>query len=229
MTAAPPPAHSRSRAWAVGALVVVVLAAAVVIVLRLYAPAPQRGGVEGAVPSPGAPPAPVEQGGTAASGCLGGESRDAAMVQAAQQSAGHDPTGAVEVSTAFVRWLNQYPYPEDAAQAQQTLLSAQAPTRDLVAFFETGPDLSGGLVAASEPYWLSTVTGVYHVESAEPDAVTASIGTALVRDGELSPTLKGSITVTVVWEDGRWAFVRSEGTRTTEDLFSIGAPFSGGC
>ena len=229
MTAAPPPTRRRSRAWAVGALLVVVLVAAVVIVLRLYAPGPDRDAVEGAAPSPGAPPTPVEAAETAVSGCLGGETRDAAMVQAAQQSAGHDETGAVEVSTAFVRWLNQYPYPGDAEQVQQSAMSAQAPTRDLVGFFATEPDLSGGLVAANEPYWLSTVTGVYVVESAEPDAVTASIGTALVRDGELSPTLKGSITVTVAWEDGRWVFVRSEGTRTTEDLFAIGAPFSGGC
>jgi hypothetical protein len=226
----PAPAPSRLRRnWAIGALVAVVLAAGVVIVLRLYAPAPERGAEERSAPDPASPPVPAETTAAAVSGCLGGGTRDAAMVQAAQQGAGHDENGAVEVAAAFVRWLNQYPYPDDVEQVQQTALSSEAPTRDLVAFFDSEPDLSGGLVAESEPYWLSTVSGVYVVESAEPDTVTASIGTALVRDGELSPTLKGSITVTVAWEGDRWRFVRSEGTRTTEDLFAIGAPFGGGC
>jgi len=228
MSIAPPPSRIR-RTVAVGVLVVVVLAAVVVIALRVYSPGDDVEGAGGPAASPQAPPEEAEQSAAPVSGCLGGDTRDAAMVQAAQQAAGHSETGAVEVSAAFVRWLNQYPYPADAGQVQQTAISATAPTRDLVAFFETEPDLSGGLVAANEPYWLSTVTGVFHVESSEPDAVTASIGTALVRDGELSPSLKGSITVTVSWEDGRWVFVRSEGTRTTEDLFAIGAPFSGGC
>ena len=210
-------------------LVVLVAAAGVVIALRLYAPGSERDSRERPGTDPAAPPSPVETTAAPVSGCLGGDTRDAAMVIAAQESAGHDENGAVEVAAAFVRWLNQFPYPEDVERVQQTAISAEAPTRDLVAFFDTEPDLSGGLVAESEPYWLSTVSGVYVVESAEADAVTASIGTALVRDGELSPSLKGSITVTVSWENGRWTFVRSEGTRTTEDLFSIGTPFGGGC
>ena len=211
------------------ALVVLVVAAGVVIALRLYAPGPENDAPGRADSDPSAPPSPVGTTAVAVSGCLGGDTRDAAMVIAAQESAGHSENGAVEVAAAFVRWLNQYPYPEDAELVQQTAISADAPTRDLVAFFDSEPDLSGGLVAETEPYWLSTVSGVYFVESAEADVVTASIGTGLVRDGELSPTLKGSITVTVSWEDGRWTFVRSEGTRTTEDLFSIGTPFGGGC
>jgi hypothetical protein len=211
------------------ALVVLVVAAGVVIALRLSAPGPERDSPGGAGIDPAAPPDPVETTAATVSGCLGGDTRDAAMLIAAQESAGHSESGAVEVAAAFVRWLNQYPYPEDIERVQQEAISSEAPTRDLVAFFDSEPDLSGGLVAESEPYWLSTVSGVYYVESAEADAVTASIGTALVRDGELSPSLKGSITVTVSWEDGRWTFVRSEGTRTTEDLFSIGTPFGGGC
>jgi len=229
MSVAPPPSRLRRR-WAVGALVVLVLAAGVVVALRLYAPGTQNSGAGRPSADPATPPtAPQSTASATVSGCLGGDTRDAAMVQAAQQGAGHDEVGAVEVAAALVRWLNQYPYPEDVEQVQQTALSTGAPTRDLVAFYDSEPDLSGGLVAQSEPYWLSTVSGVYLVESAEPDTVTASIGTALVRDGELSPTLKGSITVTVSWEDGRWTFVRSEGTRTTEDLFAIGTPFGGGC
>ena len=228
MSAAPQKSRLRSR-WAIGALVVVVIAAVVVIAVRVYSSDSEPGGAGSSDPRESESPAPVEPSAAAVTGCLGGEQRDAAMVRAAQDAADQSEVGAVEVSAAFVRWLNQYPYPADAEQVQQSALSAEAPTRDLVAFFSTEPDLSGGLVPEEEPYWLSTVSGVYFVESADADAVTASIGTALVRDGELSPTLKGSITVTVSWEDGRWTFVRSEGTRTTEDLFAIGTPFSGGC
>ena len=226
---APADKTRRRRSWAIGALIVVVLAAVTVIAVRVYSSGPDSESADRPSSNASSTPAPVEPTESAVTGCLGGEQRDAAMVRAAQGSAEHSEPGAVEVAAAFVRWLNQYPYPADAEQVQQSAMSAEAPTRDLVGFFETEPDLSGGLVAANEPYWLSTVSGVYYVEAAEPDVVTASIGTALVRDGELSPTLKGSITVTVSWEDGQWAFVRSEGTRTTEDLFSIGTPFSGGC
>ena len=222
--------RSRLRWWALGALGVVVVAALVIIVVRIYAPGGESGDGGGGAPSvSGRTPSSESTADSVATGCLGGESRDAAMVRDAQQSADHSESGAVEVAAAFVRWLNQYPYPDDADDVQNSALSADAPTRDLVAFFDTEPDLSGGLVADDEEYWLSTVSGVYVVEDAEPDRVTASIGTALVRDGELSPTLKGSITVTVSWEDDQWAFVRSAGTRTTEDLFAVGIPFGGGC
>lgn len=164
-------------------------------------------------------------------GCLGGSTRDSAMVLAAGASAPHTSNGAIEVSTAFVRWLNRYPYPPavDITVIQKDALSTRAPTKDIVAFFDTKPNLSGGLVADGTPYNLSTVPGVFHLESATANEVTTSIGTALVVDGALSPTLKGSITVTVAWEDGGWKFVSSEGTRTTQELYTIGRPFSSGC
>ena len=59
--------------------------------------------------------------------------------------------------------------------------------------------------------------------------VVATIGTGLVVEGELSPTLKGSVTVTVRWERDEWKFVKSAGTRTTQDLYAIGHAFTGGC
>ena len=229
MSAAPHASHRR-RSWAIGALIVVVLAAGVVIALRIYSPGADRGDSGGSPTGEESQPAPAEtNAAVTATGCLGGEARDAGMVRAAQQEADHTEIGAVEVAAAFVRWLNQYPYPQNVEEVQRSSISVDAPTRDLVAFFDTEPDLSGGLVPQNEPYWLSTVSGVYAVDEATADTVTASIGTALVRDGELSPTLKGSITVTVSWEDEQWAFVRSAGTRTTEDLFATGTPFSGGC
>ena len=164
-------------------------------------------------------------------GCLGGSDRDAAMVLAAQADAPQTTGGAIEVATAFVRWLNQYPYPTaaDIAEIEGSGLADEAPTSDIASFFADEPNLSGGLVPDRTEYYLSTVPGVYHLESAADDSLTVSVGTALVIEGAMSPTLKGSITVTVKWEDGRWKFVSSEGTRTTEDLYSIGLPFASGC
>jgi hypothetical protein len=174
-------------------------------------------------PSPVADPAPT--------GCLGGPQRNAAMILKAQKLAPHTTNGAVEVATAFVRWLNQYPYPSAGtyAEIEKTGLSSSAPTQDLAKFFASDPNLSGGLVPDGTTYYPSTVPGVYHVESAATDSVSASIGTGFVVQGVLSPTIRGSITVTVQWEDGVWKFVSSKGTRTTEDLFSIGTPFTDGC
>jgi hypothetical protein len=153
------------------------------------------------------------------------------MVVAAQAAAPQDEVGATEVATAFVRWLNQFPYPTtaDIAVVEASGIAAEAPTQDVQAFFASNPNLSGGLVPDGETYYLSTIPGVYHVESASADDVTVSVGTGLVIDGALSPTLKGSITVRVVWEDGDWKFVSSKGTRTTEDLYAIGEPFAAGC
>jgi hypothetical protein len=167
----------------------------------------------------------------APTGCLGGSTRDANMVLSAEKLAPHTTNGAVDVATAFVRWLNQYPYP--TANTYSTIekdgLAKSAPTQDLTSFFASDPNLSGGFVPDNTAYYASTVPGVYHVESATTDTVSASIGTGLVVNGALSPTLRGSITVTVQWERGSWKFVTSKGVRTTESLYSIGTPFIAGC
>jgi hypothetical protein len=153
------------------------------------------------------------------------------MVLAAQKVAPHTTNGAVEVAAAFTRWLDQYPYPtsSDAQKIEDQSLADSAPTRDLVAFFAKKPNLSGGLVPDGESYYLSTIPGVYHVESAGTNEVVVSVGTGLVANGSLSATLRGSVTVTVEWQSGNWKFVRSTGTRTTQDLYAIGTPFTGGC
>lgn len=177
------------------------------------------------------PSANAQPSGQEPTGCLGGSARDGAMVLAAQAAAPQDQVGAIEVATAFVRWLNQYPYPSsaDIAMVEESGISMTAPTQDIQEFFDSEPNLSGGLVEDGVTYYLSTVPGVYNVETATSDEVSVSIGTALVIDGALSPTLKGSIAVLVAWEDGAWKFVSSEGTRTTEDLYAIGQPFTAGC
>ena len=213
--------------WIVVGVVVaaVLLATGVALGQR---PGADPGGSPSGVPSssPSASTADVEP-----TGCLGGETRDAVMVLAARSAAPQTSNGAIEVGAAFVRWLNQFPYPSsaDIAAVQGDALSASSPTKDIAAFFATKPNLSGGLVADESRYFLSTVPGVYYLESAAPDEVTASIGTGLVVDGALSPTLKGSITVTMKWEDGGWKFLSSVGTRTTQELYSIGRPFTAGC
>lgn len=208
---------------------------AVVVVSAIIAALTVSGVIPAPQPTTTQSPAPTIEPTTGAgaepTGCLGGETRDAAMVLAAQAAAPQTSNGAIEVATAFVRWLNQYPYPStaDIATIEMEGLASSAPTKDVAGFFAGNPNLSGGLVPDGTTYYLSTLPGVYNLEAAAPDEVTASIGTALVIDGALSPTLKGSITVTVVWESGSWKFVNSEGTRSTEELYSIGRPFTGGC
>lgn len=166
----------------------------------------------------------------APTGCLGGESRDAEMLLAADAAAPHTTSGAVEFATAYVRWMHQFPNPsaDDATEAK-AVFAASNDDFDLVGYLAGKPNLSGGVVEDGRTFYSSTVPGVWDVESESDDKVTVSIGTAFVVDGQLSASLRGSITVTVVWEDGGWRFESSEGTRTTEDLFSIGTGFTGGC
>ena len=166
-------------------------------------------------------------------GCLGGDGLDSAMLIAAQEKAGHDSAGAVEVAAALMRWAYRYPYPavEDANAASAAVISSEAPDsfRDLSGFFATEPNLSGGIVADKTDYRLSTVTGVWYLDAETPDEVTASIGAAFVVGGELSSSLKASTTITLRWEDGAWRADQLAGTHTTEELFEIGTPFTGGC
>jgi hypothetical protein len=216
----------------------VVVALIVVAAIAVFATVTMTNGKSNAEPTqnPGSSsvPAPSVTSGdsdTTPTGCLGGTGRDAAMVLEAQDLAPQTSTGAVEVAAAFVRWLNQYPYPtaEDARLIQTHALAEEAPTQDIAGFFESGPNLSGGLVPDHTDYYLSTVAGVYHIESVSPEAASISIGTSLVENRAISPSLKGSITVSLAWEDGGWKFVSSEGTRTTEDLFAVGQDFTDGC
>lgn len=221
------PATQRSRLpWILLAVVIViglVIAAVAYFGNRGATTTPKPSSSSSASPSAVSDPAPT--------GCLGGKGRNAAMVLAAQKTAPHTTNGAVEVAAAFTRWLDQYPYPSspDSQQIQDKSLASSAPTKDLVAFFASNPNLSGGLVPDGESYYLSTIPGVYHVESAETNEVIVSVGTGLVTDGSLNATLRGSVTVTVEWQSGNWKFVRSTGTRTTQDLYAIGTPFTGGC
>lgn len=164
-------------------------------------------------------------------GCLGGTARDSAMILKAAETANPDESGAVEVATAFVRWIQRYPYPtaDEAAQVGDAVLTDDSFTSNLPEYLAAEPDLSGGIVPAGTTYYMNTVPGVWFVESSEPSRVTVSIGSGYVIDGALSSTLRSSITVTLALEDGRWKIADAEGTRTPDELYKVGHPFTGGC
>jgi hypothetical protein len=167
----------------------------------------------------------------APTGCLGGSSRDAAMVLTAQKTAPHTTNGAVEVATAFTRWIQRFPYPDaaEAAKLSTRIMAKPSFTDDLTAYLAASPDLSGGIVPKGTNYYMSTVPGVWHLESGSADKVVASLGTGFVIDGTLSTTLRSSITVTLAWQGGVWKIADANGTRTTQELYTIGTAFTGGC
>ena len=167
---------------------------------------------------------------TEPTGCLGGTARDAAMVLAAQAAAPHTSNGAVEFATAFVRWIQRYPYPSsDEAQQLQTVLADDSFTDDLASYLAGEPDLSGGIVERGTEYYMNTVPGVWNLESVADDDVTVSIGSGYVIDGELSSTLRSSITITTHWSGSAWTIASADGTRTPAELYEIGTPFTEGC
>ena len=229
MTDTPRPVRTRPRwPWIVGALALLVV---LVVVFALTA---ARGGDDRAVPAT-TPPTPTststDEPGAAVSGCIGGRERDAAMLVAAQKAAPHSANGAASFAAAFVRWLYQYPTPpaSDVQTVAKRIYSTGADSKKVIDYLAGSPNLSGGLVPDGQPFYVSTVPGVFYVESATPDKVSVSVGGGLVTDGALSATLRESVTVTAQWESGAWHVVESKGTRTTQDLFAIGTAFSGGC
>lgn len=186
--------------------------------------------------NPGAAPAPSSSANhddPAPTGCLGGTAKDAAMVLAAQKAAPHSSNGAAEVAAALVRWAYQYPYPSEADSdaVSETLIASSAPSTfpAFSEFFASGPNVSGGLVDDGVPYSVSTVPGVWNLESYSESTAKVTIGGGLVEEGALSPTLKVSATVTLDWEAGGWKLVGIQGTRTTESLYSVGTPMTAGC
>ena len=164
-------------------------------------------------------------------GCLGGSTRDAAMVIRAMNTAGQQKMGAVEVAASFTRWIQRYPYPSatEAGEVGSSVLAKKSFTSNLAEYLAATPDLSGGIVPIGTTYYMNTVPGVWYIESANSDRVTVSIGSGYVIDGALSTTLRSSITITLVRESDRWKVANADGTRTPGDLYRIGHPFDGGC
>lgn len=153
------------------------------------------------------------------------------MMIAAANQANAGESGAVDLAASFVRWFQRYPYPtaDEASKVQPELLAKDSFTTDLVGYLAAEPDLSGGIVPRNTPYYMSTVPGAWHVESSTSDQVVVSIGTGFVVNGELSSTLRSSITITLHIEAGRWRIANADGTRTPADLYKVAQPFTGGC
>ena len=216
------------RIWPWLAIGAAVLAAIVITIIVLgHGPA----GAPNTSPSnPDTSASPVP-GDADPTGCLGGNARDSAMILSAVKIAGSGNSGAIDVAASFTRWIQRYPYPT-AAEADEVgagVLAKNAFTSNLADYLASKPDLSGGIVTTGTTYYMNTVPGVWYVESSDSNKVTVSIGSGYVIDGSLSPTLRSSITVTLMREGNQWKVASADGTRTPTDLYRIGHPFTGGC
>ena len=221
------PTTRRRWPWIVVAIVVVV---AIIVLLVVHF----AGGTSTPIASPTSShskSSSVPASDPSPSGCLGGARRDATMVLNAQKAAPRTSNGAADMAAAFVRWIQRYPYPSasDASEIQSGVLAKKSFTTNLVTYLAGKPDLSGGIVPAGENYYMSTVPGVWNLESSSASKTVVTIGSAFVINGAVSSTLRSSITITETWQLGGWHIANVAGTRSTEQLFSIGHPFTGGC
>ncbi|MCS5732428.1 hypothetical protein [Herbiconiux daphne] len=208
-----------------------VIAAAVIVLVIALRPAPTTQVDAAPVPTP--TPSTTVVMDQEPTGCLGGPERNAAMLLAAQAAAPHTTNGAVELAAAMVRFTFRDPSvsADEAAQVEPILFASTATPqfRDLTGALPQGQNNSSGVVPNGTPFYLSTVPGVWHVESAEPDRVEVSVGAGYVVDGELSAQLRSSSTLALVWEDDTWKLESGSISRTTQDLYAIGTTFTGGC
>ncbi|TFD84038.1 hypothetical protein E3T61_19920 [Cryobacterium lactosi] len=170
-------------------------------------------------------------------GCLGGQDRNANMVLTAQADAKHTTYGAVEVATAFYRWLWQTPNPAaNTAEASAVSEAVMASTandafRDLTAGYQAmaGTDITAGQVPIGTPFHLSTTNGLWTVsEGSTTDKVEVNIAAGYVVNGELSPTKAAVISQTMVWENDGW-HIESAGTPDQAKLAAGGTRYTGGC
>lgn len=183
-------------------------------------------------PAPSSTPRPTGSAptfdGRGPNGCAGGEAINADMVLNAQAEAEHNTDGAVEVAAAFTRWLVRSPLPsqEEAQKLERDAMAQDAKVDDLAVFVAQSPEL---LPTEGTEAHLSTLNGVWQIESSAADAVTASIGTRILVDGAVDPANAGSVTVDVKWEDGAWKIVNGEFRVAVDVLFQNGIEFDGGC
>jgi hypothetical protein len=166
-------------------------------------------------------------------GCLGGLDRNAAMVLTAQKAASHTPYGAVEVATAFYRFIWQGPTPSqnelESVGASLMASDANSAFRDLVRSSAEVPDITGGVVPQGLPFHLSTTNGVWLTDDDSSDGrVTVDIATGYVINGALSPTKVAAIGLTMVWEQDGWHVLA--GSEVDQTKLANGAiRFTGGC
>lgn len=166
-------------------------------------------------------------------GCLGGQDRDAVMVLAAQKAAGHTSYGAVEVATAFYRFIWQSPVPalSDVQTVESDVISSGASDeyRDLAAIYKRYPNVSNGDVADGTPFHLSTTNGLWMVDPhSTADRVTVNVAAGYVVDGALSPTKSTAQGFVMVWQDGAW-HVDGGAKPNAQQLANGGVRYTGGC
>jgi hypothetical protein len=170
----------------------------------------------------------------APTGCLGEQDRDAAMVLAAQKAAKHSAYGAVEVATAFYRWIWQYPFPgaAEATAVSKNLMASSAPSsfKDLAgSLASAGDDPTQGVVSAGTAFHMSTTNGVWRVtEGKNANEVNVTFIAGYVIDGALSPTKVGVGGYVMDWENGAWR-ISSGITPDQTQLTNGGTRYTGGC
>lgn len=214
--------------WIVGILAVVVVIIAAIGISNALT---NGGNAPAATPTASKTSTPASD--SAPTGCLGGSNRDNAMLLAAQKAAPHTANGAVDFAAAVVRWTLRHPTAsvDDAnAVAPKIIASDAADTfKDLGAAVAANPNPSGGAVADGTDFYVSTAPGVWYVDKQSADAVTVSVGAGYVIGGAVSPQLRTSTTYLLEWQAGAWRVKSGSLAHTTEELFKIGTPFSGGC
>jgi hypothetical protein len=152
------------------------------------------------------------------------------MVLAAQAEAPHTSNGAVEFATSFVRWLTRYPVPsQEEANTVEAAAVADSATYDLQGFLADEPNLSASLVPNGEEFHVSTVPGVWNLETYSDDSAEVSVGVGVTINGELHPQFRISTMLTLNWTSDGWRIAQGNEPRTTEELFSIGTGYTGGC
>jgi len=230
----------------------IVIGAAVVVVVAVaggLAYANTRGddtptAISSSTSTPTSSPSSVPTGGTsgggdneddaAPTGCLGGQDRDVDMLLTAQKQGVHSTYGAVEVATAFERWLWQYPSPSVADSntvSSNVIASTATPAWKGIAaqYKAAGDNITQGVVTAGTPFHVSTTNGIWRVtEGSSADRITVELAVGYVVNGALSPTKVAGIGLVMVWENGSW-HVESGTNIDQTKLANGGTRFTGGC
>lgn len=234
----------RSRwPYVIGAAVVIVAVAGGIVYTSTRPPSTPNAGTSGTPTSSPSASTPAPSGSSGAgdgeddvapTGCLGGLDRNAAMVLAAQKSAKHTTSGAVEVAAAFYRFLWQYPYPpaQDVDTVGSSVIAGTATHawKDIAAgYAAAGDNPTQGYLSAATPFHVSTTNGLWRVaETSTADRVNVETAVGYVVDGELSPTKVAGIGLVVVWQDDSW-HVESGSQIDQAKLAAGGNRYTAGC
>lgn len=223
----------RRRRWPIVVVVVLAIAALVTGVSVWFQKFPPSSatGDPSADDSTATPASPPPSGALAQTpnGCIAGTgSVGAKSFLEAAAKAPHTTTGAVEVAGAYQRWGARSPWPT-VAESEQVVKALAAPDAD--ASITGLPKRMATLNAEGSigDARLTLSDGRYIVESAAPDDVVVSTAGTVIQNGQPVPDRAQTNTFTLTWKSGRWMLVSAHPTRTTEDLFTNGARFAGGC